>query len=117
MELTTHRNELIQIEISKKGVEEHFSEEAWLGFALGLLPSQQCSRMQLHLAGCADCTHVFRVWSRAAEVAAREALYEPPAHVVDSVKAVFPLVQTLQRLGTPLVCSHTTHSNAPIFFQ
>jgi hypothetical protein len=77
----------------------HFEDEAWIGFALRLVPEDRAAQMQAHLDdGCAACGQTHKLWALVAEIAARESRFEPPQDLVDAAKAAFPLVQKLSLL-------------------
>jgi hypothetical protein len=77
----------------------HFDDEAWVRFALGLVPVNLAARMRAHLEqGCAECAETCRLWTLVVKTAESEQLYEPPRDAVDAAKAAFPLARRLSLL-------------------
>ena len=69
---------------------KHFPDEDWVDWARGTAPEEKRRSMQTHLdSGCSECQAAQMLWSRLAEVGAREKSYEPPASVVRAAKAAF----------------------------
>ncbi len=69
---------------------KHFADDEWVDWARGTAPEEKRSAMQSHLdSGCTECRAAQMLWSRLAEVSAREKSYEPPADVVRAAKAAF----------------------------
>src|SRR5438105_9887386 len=71
----------------------HFTVEQWTDFARHLVSAEDAEKMKEHLAsGCQRCIEAKATMQMIAEVAAREASYEPPAASVRSAKMLASVV-------------------------
>src|SRR5262247_663463 len=70
---------------------KHFTDEIWLDFARGLLPSPKMELLQRHLdEGCETCKGVCNIWKAVVQVVSREINHEPAESAVRIAKAAFP---------------------------
>ena len=68
----------------------HFSDEAWLDFARGLVSAEETSRMQAHLdAGCDRCAELYGLWAAVREIAVRDRGYSPDESAISAVMAAY----------------------------
>jgi hypothetical protein len=67
----------------------HFTLDQWSDFARNVAKPEMTAAMQQHLnEGCTACASAKKVMQRVAEMAGREAGYEPPPELVRSAKAM-----------------------------
>jgi hypothetical protein len=68
----------------------HFGQEDWADFARDLVKGERRTAMENHLeSGCKECGKVLGMWQRVHEIGQRNASYEPPANVVQSIKGMY----------------------------
>ena len=69
---------------------KHYTDEAWLDYARGLIPAEKRHLMRSHLeTGCSQCAQVFALWDAAQHSAGRLSEDEPAAAAVRVAKAAF----------------------------
>src|SRR5207237_2079179 len=72
------------------GKMDHFTVEQWADFVRQVTAPDVSARMQRHLdSGCRDCARSLSTMKKVAELAGREATYEPESGIVRIAKALF----------------------------
>ena len=73
---------------------DHFKVEQWADFARKITPPDAAAKMQRHLdSGCRDCARSLSTMKKVAELAGREATYEPESGILRIVKTLFAASQ------------------------
>src|SRR5438067_3848685 len=73
---------------------DHFTVEQWADFARQVTAPDVSAKMQRHLdSGCRDCARSLSTMKKIAELAGREATYEPEAGILRIVKTLFAASQ------------------------
>jgi anti-sigma factor RsiW len=90
----------------------HFSNEIWVDFVRGVLPSNEAKEIDRHLDDCPKCRQAYETWQAVADVARKDANH-PSQDNIRRAKALFGWHQLLLFLHPHRSKNHRPQSEAP----
>ena len=74
-----------------KKQDTHYESGRWVDFVRGVVSTQDREKMQAHLDGCSECREVAGLFSRVAQRAREDSMYEVPDYIVKNARALYSL--------------------------